>query len=277
MEVFKTPWLDRGGGFVLESGKSLAGFGWARDAEWNGGRCIDFGLYIGQGFRAPDGRAPLTNALLELTRELGARYRVDRAVANYRSIDDIHPPIIRALGFKDLRTSMVGFRHDLEHIPATELPPGIKLRNHDISKDNKPLLDLARNCFSDRARQGEPLDAEYWDMIPRLPGFSPEQVLVAESGGTAVGYALLQPGAKPILAEIGVLPKWRRKGIGSAMIGRTLELCRVRRRRAVLVSCFSTNRAGTTFWRLGFRPDPLRSFFFFSRPIEPPDCAEPDT
>ena len=63
----------------------------------------------------------------------------------------------------------------------------------------------------------------------RRPGSQPEKdCLVAEAGGTVVGYALrwVVTGTRQCTVDAVVLPDWRRRGVGRRLLARTVEQAR---------------------------------------------------
>ena len=97
-------------------------------------------------------------------------------------------------------------------------------------------------------------------------------VPVAEHEGRRVGYAFVWVAAEEAkdtgLYEVAVLPDFRRKGVGSALTVEALKWSRDRGSESMLTGAFSTNRAIAQYWRLGFRPEAIRTYYFFSRPLE---------
>lgn len=267
-------WLSHGRGLVLTRESTLLGYGWARDAEWNGRRVVEFGLFLGPEARQPQQYLELTRPLLLAADDIGRRNGASHAHCHSRSIDHIHPPILRALGFHDLPTTMVGFGHDLRSLPQVQPPSELRIRPARLPSELGLLTSLQRLAFDNPVREGEPMEPGFFELIAGRPGFADWQVLVAELGDGPVGYAALindpdsRDGAS--LLEIGVAPDHRRRSIGSAMILRLLERCRSARVAKVLTGCFSTNPGIGIYWRLGFRPDALRTYYFLERPLS--DC-----
>ena len=270
--VFDTPWLGKGGGFVMEGRERLVGTGWARDMDWNGKLYVDFALHLLESHRSPDIYPLLANPLLDLAREVGRKCGTDRALACYRSIDSGHHVLVRELGFRDLPTTMIGFRHSLDRMPPVKPPKDIAFRPSRLPDELKTLIVLGEQAFDDRQNMGEPLAVDYWTLAMKKNWFSPGQIIVAEHRGEPVGYAFIWVGtadAKELgLYEIAVLPEWRRKGIGSALTVEALKWSRDRSADAMLTGAFSTNRSIAQYWRLGFRPEAIRTYYFFTRPLE---------
>jgi ribosomal protein S18 acetylase RimI-like enzyme len=274
-QLFATPWLQNGVGLVLESGPEMAGYGFARPTRWKGLDSIQLGLILKQGCRDQATYHFLTDRLLEAAVELAAKHEIRNITIHYRSTDTVHPPVVRELGFEEHPVSMLGFRHDLSVIPLRPLPPGFVLRPARLPEENAVVLGLSGRTFDDRDRQGEPLSDTYLDFVAGKPGFDPQQVLLVENAGDPVGYAIVdatayEDGGCFHIVEVGVLPGSRNLGIGSALLSHILGWMKSRGARVALTSMFSNNHAATLYWRMGFRPDPLRTFRFFIRDAVPP-------
>jgi len=216
--------------------------------------------------------------LLKLAGEVGARYGIARAVVHLRGIDTIHPPILRDMGFAQCPTSMIGFRHDLAVVPMRILPPDMDLRAGRLPGDLDFLAGISKRAFDNTEVQGQPAHRQRFELEMMKPGFEPEQLLIVEAGDEPVAYAFLETTAGkdgPVyeLSEIAVLPELRGRGIGGALVSHALNWIRGRGVRTALVSAFNTNPASTLYWRMGFRPDPLRSYSFFTRPVAIAPCV----
>lgn len=272
LAIFASPWLEDGEGYVLTEDDTLTGFGWARDLPWRGRNMIHTGLYLAPQARTPDRYAALTDRLIESARRLARARRRTEAYTFYRSIDTVHPPIIRAIGYRDLPTAMLGFNHDLVRIPDVPPPAGVEIRPARLP-DELPLLQaLAGRCFDDPATQVGPQHKDYWDMYVPEYLADPELLLIAEADGRPAGYLALTtadapPGTAKI-AEAAVAPEWRRRGITSHLLARALRHCRRRRLRRATLSELSTSPAAALIWRAGFRPDAAQTFYFFGRRLE---------
>jgi len=190
----------------------------------------------------------------------------------YRSIDNIHPPILRELGFKAHPISMLGFRHDLDSLPEYRPLKGINIRSIDLTTERQKFIELARAVFDDPANQGEPVNVAHLDLTSSHPNFKPEQFLFAEAGNKPVGYILilqteLGEGLSYDIADFGVLPQWRGKGIGYTLMVYALNWIKRQKAKTALAASFSSNPANAVYWRLGFRPDPARTYNFFFKSI----------
>jgi GNAT superfamily N-acetyltransferase len=270
--IFDTPWLEDGGGLVLERGSEFGGYGWARRTQWRGYPYVDFGLYLRQPFRAPALYRVLTDPLLALAERVGAEHGISQAKTNYRSDDSFHAPIIQAIGFRRHAVSMLGYRHNLLDVPPHPPSPGVSLRVARLPEESQLLLSLGARSYDDPDKQGLSIHADRIPIETKKPGFQPDQVLVAEKDNEPVGYVFMAKTAfggelAYELFDIGVVPGARRLGIGTAMVARALAWVKSRGSRIVLASEYSTNPAMSFFWRLGFRPNPRGTYYFYVRDL----------
>ena len=269
-QLFATPWLEGGAGFVLERGSEIAGYGFARPSQWKGSDTVQFGLTLKRGYRAREVHRILTDPLLAAAMAIAERRGINNISIHLRSTDTAHPPVMLELGFREHEVSMLGFRHDLKDIPNRPLPQGLRFRPARLPAESSALVTLLAAVFDDRDRQGEPLADSYLDFVLGKSGFEPEQVQIVELGSKPVGCIVADatdngPGNDYSIIELAVLAGYRRQGIGSALVCRELRWFEARGAGAALTGMFSSNIAATMFWRLGFRPDPRRTFRFFIR------------
>ena len=279
-QLFAKPWLKDGSGLLLEHGTDVAGYGFARPSQWKGVDTVQFGLTLKRGYRSRETYRVLTDPLMGAAMEIAKRRGIDNISIHLRSADTVHPSVLLELGFQEHPVSMLGFSHDLEDIPSRPLPRGFHFRPARLPEENGALLALMGAAFDDRDRQGEPISDTYLEFIAGKFGFKPEQVQLVEDGSSPVGGVIVDAGSNVgagsyTILEVGVLPGLRRRGIGSALLCRQLEWLKALGASAALAGMFSSNIAATLFWRLGFRPDPLRTFRFFVRDATPLPSPEP--
>ena len=89
-------------------------------------------------------------------------------------------------------------------------------------------------------------------------------ILVAEAGGRLVGFclstvsrnlAMFLPALFGYLSDLVVDAAWRRRGIGRALFGASMDWLRARRIETVQLQYYYLNEAGEAFWRaMGFEP-----------------------
>jgi GNAT superfamily N-acetyltransferase len=279
-QLLATPWLRNGAGYVLEYGAEIVGYGFTRPTRWRGTDMVELGLLLERGFRDRENYRVLTDRLLLVASEIAVKCGTRDIIVHYRGNDTVHPPVVLELGFREHPVSMLGFRHDLRDVSARPLPPGFAFRPARFPEERAALLNLTASSFDDRGRQGEPMAESYIDFIVGKPGFDLEQILLVENAGDPVGYTIVDSaiyagdGCYNVL-ELGVLPGFRNRGVGSALVCRVLDWLKGRGARAALTGMFSSNQVATLYWRLGFRPDPNRTFRFFVRDAAPGSTTEP--
>ncbi|MBM3315306.1 GNAT family N-acetyltransferase, partial [candidate division WOR-3 bacterium] len=246
--------------------------GWARDHDWNGRPFVHVGLFLDRAFRGAGAHEPLSRPLLDLAAELGRRSGIEQALMFYRSVDTAHPRIARALGFRDLPVSMIGFRHNLDCLPDVRLPAGVEARPARLPEDRDVLRLLSGRAFDDPATQGQPMTTSHVDVIAGHPEYLPESITIAWHGTDPVGYLVSCPADVAgsncsDLAELGVIPEWRGRRVGAGLLCQHLRWARVRGLGGAVTAAFSTNPTTALYWRMGFRPDAARTYSYFTRPL----------
>lgn len=273
IRLFETPWLQDGAGLVLEQDKRILGYGWARHSPWHCRNVIHMGLFLGPEARTKDKYKTLTDELFKIAQGLARRFRISEALIFYRSVDYIHPPIISQLGFQKHPVSMLGFRHDLKSLDKIQPPPGIVIRPTHLPHEKSLIHSLGIEAFDDPLNQGEHIHEAHLDIEMGNPGFKNEQFMIAWQGDKPAGYLVIfsgthRPGEKSYdIAEVGVVPPLRRKGIGTALLLSALHWIKKQNARVALIAAFSSNSVISLYWRLRFRPDPLRTYNFFIRQL----------
>lgn len=121
------------------------------------------------------------------------------------------------------------------------LPPDINITDA-IWPDDQPLLRRIRHrVFVEE--QGVP-EALEWDTADSAC----RHVLACTRTGEAVGTARLLPGGR--IGRMAVLPEWRRRGIGRAMLDHLVELAR--REGLERLELFAQTHAIRFYERAGF-------------------------
>jgi GNAT superfamily N-acetyltransferase len=158
-----------------------------------------------------------------------------------------------------LSAAGAGYRHllplmerNLDAVPVVFPPPGIRIRPASGPEDYRALARIQAVCFGD----GEAL----WSRYLRARYDHPDIVdfLAVTNGphagttGTVVGTGtLVVTGEAAGVYGIGVIPRWRRQGIGAALTAAVLSAgarlgCRV-------AHLNPSESGGRTYRRLGFR------------------------
>ncbi|MFO7676195.1 MAG: GNAT family N-acetyltransferase [bacterium] len=274
LAILSSPWLkEEDEALVLTETGRVIGYGWARDLPWRGRtEYVHTGLFLAPEARSPDRYRLLTDRLLESARRIARERGRLEAWMHYRSIDTVHPPIVRAIGFRDTPVVMLGFSHDLTRIPDLPPPPGLDFRPARFPEELPLIRELARRSFTNPETEGEAVEQDFWDLWAADFTADPELLIVADAGGGPVGYLAVALAETPSfaaeIAETAVAPEWRRRGIASHLASRALRHCRKRRLRRVVLSELSASPAAAMLWRLGFRPDAVRTYYFYTRPLD---------
>ncbi len=273
IRLFDTPWLENGTGLVLESvNAEILGYGWVRLSSWHRQNVIHLGLFLGPAAREEDIYRPLTDELLLNARRLAQQSGIDEIITYYRSIDPIHPTIISQLGFQRHTVSMLGFKHNLEISDIITPPVGIAIRPARLPEEKSLINLLGSKAFDDPVNQGEPVSEIYLDLEMMNPKFNPEQFIIAETNGEPIGYLLmfLSKDTDEIcydIGELGVVPEWRKRGVGLFLLTTALNWMKRKGASRAFIASFSSNPVISLYWKLKFRPDPVRTYFFYTRAI----------
>ncbi|MEO0025592.1 MAG: GNAT family N-acetyltransferase [candidate division WOR-3 bacterium] len=273
-KLFDTDWLKNGTGLVLECKSTVLGYGWISVATWRLQDVISFGLFLSPRARERSFYQPLVERLLSEARHLAVNHKINHIVFFSRATDHIHPPILTEFGFVKHPVSMLGMSHILEVLPRVEYFPDMAVRAVRLPEEIPLLRRISAAAFDDPPNQGEPLNwNEDFLLIEKSdPGFKPEQIMLAEIKEEPIAYLVTficknLPYKAYEIVDFGVIPKWRRRGIGSILLGHALKWIKDQGAQKVLASTFSTNPAINVFWHNGFRPDHSRTYIFYTREI----------
>jgi GNAT superfamily N-acetyltransferase len=274
IRLFETPWLQDGAGLVLEQDKRIVGYGWARCLPWHCRYVINMGLFLGPEARDEGKYKQLTEELFRIARNLAQRGKISETLIFYRSVDYIHPPIISRLGFRKHPVSMLGFRHNLESLDEIRLPAEVTIRTARLPEEKRLIDTLGIEAFDDPLNQGEHIDESHLDIEMGNPDFKNEQFLIAQFKDKPVGYLIIFSSITNTreksfdIVELGVIPSMRHRGIGTALLLKALHWIKSQNCKVAFIASFSSNPVISLYWQLKFRPDPLRTYHFFVRPID---------
>jgi mycothiol synthase len=145
--------------------------------------------------------------------------------------------------------------------PGAPLPPGVETRAW--SEESAPLFFAAyRASFADRPGFPDPL-ARQW--VEDLAGeeFQPQLSQVALAAGEPVGFVTTRLASRGgWIDQIGIVPAWRRRGLGGALLAGTLHHFHETSVTEVFLHVNTNNpRALALFNRLGFRADLKRALY----------------
>lgn len=150
--------------------------------------------------------------------------------------------------------------------------PGIQVRPFVEGRDERIVHEILRIAFADHwGEVGLPFDA--WAARHLAPGTDTSLWLVAEREGTGVGA--LTAFARPNLGwidEIGVIPEARRRGVGAALLHRSIVALRELGLRATLnVDAGNESGALVLYDRMGMRT--IRRFVGYEKRLSGPQAG----
>lgn len=191
--------------------------------------------------------------------------------------------LFRRLGFEPCRY-FYQMRRDLSlPIPEPELPAGLRLVNWSPAYDDRTLAAF-NEAFADHWGS-QPQTAEQWRlfMVGR-DSFRPDLSFLALDGEEVAGFAInfLSPednerqGIREAwVGDLGVRRPWRRRGVATALLCRSLQAFRaVGMDYATLgVDTESPTGALSLYERLGFVP--VRRSIVFGKPVLTSDATDP--
>jgi GNAT superfamily N-acetyltransferase len=146
---------------------------------------------------------------------------------------------------------------DLDELPAVPpLPSGVVIRRFRAGHDERALHEAMRLAFADDRRRSEEPYAAWTARLTQHADFDPGLWFVACVSDHIVGALLAYDhGDLGWIRTLGVRPEWRRRGLGGALLGRTLEELERRGQRHVElgVDAQSTTQPLRLYERAGFR------------------------
>jgi mycothiol synthase len=149
----------------------------------------------------------------------------ERAIATVRvQLPHEHPlaAVAAARGYRSVRHSFtMEIALDDRPSPAA-LPAGIELRSYR-AEDAEPLRAAVNEAFAGDPLYHEASPEVFQEFYVRARGFDPELWLLAWDGEELAGFALDYPsrGSDDRLGwvnTLGVRPRWRRRGLGGALL-----------------------------------------------------------
>jgi mycothiol synthase len=140
-----------------------------------------------------------------------------------------------ARGFVTVR-HLLTMRHELTGPPPEpRWPAGVTTRRFRPGRDEERVWRAHQAAFGD-VPTALPLELEEWveDRVLRDPAFDPSlTVLATDDDGEVVGLAVCRAGAEGApeegwIRDLGVVPAWRGRGLGMALLLDALRTFRVR-------------------------------------------------
>jgi mycothiol synthase len=229
---------------VAVVGEAIAGDGFLHDVA-HGHRQFWLLVHVA----TPDERVELAlfRRLAARARELAAPGAVIRASVAVHE-EGRRRSLTEELGLHRVRHS---FRMEIEldvEPPEPRWPAGITLRAYDPASDAEAVYELDMESFSGHwGFQREPF--ETWKHWMHRPPFDPDLWFLAVDGGRLVAFNQCLPPneAEPEVAwvaNLGVLPVWRRRGLGLALLQHALRVFRGREYRRAALGVDGENTTG---------------------------------
>lgn len=164
-------------------------------------------------------------------------------------------PFLRGLGLVRTFAEHV-MRHDLREVPVVRRPRGLKALRW--SEDTASLFHRAyRASFADRPGFPDTPQAEWVAGLLDDPGFrASESRVVVDAEGRVAGFVVL---ADNWLDQVGVVPRWRGRGLGAHLVVRSLRALRKEGCEDVWLAVNVDNPAHGLYRRLGFADAGLRA------------------
>jgi mycothiol synthase len=191
--------------------------------------------------------------------------------------DEQAAPILTRTGFSPLRY-FLQMRVELERAARpSPVPDGVQLRGFVPGRDEDAVFAAFRESFADHWG-AEAFDEAHWWNENRdnlTAGFDPSLWLLAEAESRVVAFAIAREPEEEDetigwVSLIGVVPQWRGQGVGEALLTRTLEAFRKRRRRRVGLDVDAENMSGALrlYRKVGMEPVP--AFTIWSKALRRP-------
>ena len=215
------------------------------------------GTFIGDGYVHPTRRGlGVGSTLVELV-EARSHERLHEAAPDARAVlhlahlvgDESAPAFLAARGFERVRTfwRMVA---DLPEAPSEpQWPAGLELRPFDVTAHGRQLHVADAVAFADEWGYAErPYDA-FASRALEKPGFDPSLVVVAWDGDDIAGFSLnytKRMGDWGWVGVLGVVPGWRRRGLGLALLLESFNRLRETGETVAALGVDSQNPTGAT-------------------------------
>lgn len=137
-----------------------------------------------------------------------------------------------------------------ELLPAPQLVPGIEIRSYGGEADIEPMLAAHNSIFA------RPISRRELDQAVAQSEFAPELWLLAFLERTLVGFCTCaEYGQEAEISYLGVLPEYRRSGLGSSLLALGVRTLAARGHRNIHLAVNVENeRALSIYHRAGFVP-----------------------
>lgn len=241
-------------------------------------------LYSHQAYVAPDWRNTRLRKALLLWAESRAKEiskdhpgdvpKLSESWANDEEND--WKSLLISNGYHPARYVFEMVRPNLDNVPRLPLPDGVEIRPV-ATEDSRMIWKLEEEGMRDHPdySAGQFDEAHYKEWLGSEV-FDPTLFVVAYAGNTPIG--IVQPYIKEDenrkydrrrghTEHICVLREWRRKGVASALISRSLERLKARGMTSATLDVDAENPSGAlrVYEMLGFRRE--KSFTFYRKPL----------
>jgi mycothiol synthase len=210
--------------------------------------------YTGTLLQRPGDSAAFVGARLLRAVEDRARERLRLAGSTRARLAWVIPSVsagrealVRGAGYRHTRT-YVRMDIDLAGRPV-ELrdPPGLEIRVYRPGVDDRALHAVMEESFADHFRHVAEPHEEWMELRTADPRFAPDLWFLAwdgeEPAGGIIGYDL---GDISWIRELGVLPRWRRRGLGMALLLRSFAAFKARGREKICLGVDAENAYDAT-------------------------------
>jgi mycothiol synthase len=182
-------------------------------------------------------------------------------------------PLLRARGYVERRfflRMVVDLAADLVEVPP--VPAGIELRTFEAG-DEDGLYAAFRDAFASHPGRMEAPTA-WWEerREHESAGFDATLWLLALDAGSVVGFSLgrerVDDGAPSgYIGDVGVRPAWQGRGLGHALLARSLAEFRRRGLASASLDVDAENTSGALalYRKVGMRPEP--AFTIWAKPL----------
>ncbi len=172
-------------------------------------------------------------------------------------------------GFRHVRSFWHMERALVDDVPPAEPPAGITLRAGDAGDDEVIAYLVLDEAF--RENFGfEPISQGDWlNELGGWPSYDPTLTVLAFDGGIPVGISINNAADDGIgwVADLGVLPAWRNRGIGKALLLRSFIELAARGQREVRLGVDTQNATGATHLYRGAGMKVRRQFHVYEKPL----------
>ncbi len=231
----------------ITAGNGIVAFAWLRDEE-------EHRVLVGEYSIHPDARGRGLDTILMDRIEARARQHAALAPDREATLDVFAPvacadklALFAGRGYRKVR-EFARMHIDLtEPVPLPTWPDGLTVRTFRRGKDEAAVHDAMDEAFREHFRATSMSLTDWCGFLYGNPRFDPGLWTVTWDGGQVAGACLgyYYPDRQSgYIDELGVLPAWRRRGLGSALLLATLASLRERGARDAVLGVDTRNVTG---------------------------------